>query len=253
MPGFELSVDQGLARLVLSKARGNAIDEPLLLDMRDELQRLGRDPTVHGLLLGSAHPKLFSPGLDLVALADYDLPALLRFLEVFDEVVALLHGFPRPVVAAITGSAVAGGCVFAMCADVRIMATGDARIGLNEAKVGVALPYGVTRLLCATVPPQQLTRMALLGANYNAEEALAAGLVDQAVPAAEVVPAAEALLRDLLQREPAALSLTKAWLRAPVLEAMRTAGAAHRQQFAECWFSPGTQARIRAITASLRK
>ncbi|MSR74328.1 MAG: enoyl-CoA hydratase/isomerase family protein [Planctomycetes bacterium] len=253
MAGFEVSVDQGLARLVLNKARGNAIDEPLLLDLQAELHRLGRDPTVHGLLLASGHAKLFSPGLDLVALTDYDAPMLLRFLTLFDEVVALLHGFPRPVVAALSGSALAGGCVFAMCADVRIMAKGDARIGLNESKVGVALPYGVTRLLCAVVPPQQLTRMALMGVNYSADEALAAGLVDQAVPAAEVLPACETLLRELLQREPAALSLTKSWLRAPVLESMRAAGAEHRRQFAECWFSPGTQARLRSIIASLRK
>jgi enoyl-CoA hydratase/carnithine racemase len=95
--------------------------------------------------------------------------------------------------------------------------------------------------------------MALLARNYEPAEALAAGLVDQLAGADAVESTAESLLRELLDCEPAALSLTKSWLRAPVIEAMRQSGLAERQQFAECWFSPGTQARMRAILAGLKK
>lgn len=253
MAGIEVTLHQGLARLNLNKARGNALDAPVLAEMRAALAELGRDPAVHGLLLSSGHAKLFSPGLDLVALTDYDRNAMLAFLELFDTVVTELYAFPRPVGAALAGSALAGGCILALCADLRVMAESGAVIGLNEAKVGVALPFGVTRLLAASVSPRELTRMALQARNYNPAEALAAGLVDQLAPPAGVIPATEALLRELLDREPGALSLTKAWLRAPVIEAMRGSGLAERQQFVECWFSPGTQARMREILAGLKK
>jgi len=253
MAGIEVTIQQGLARLCLNKGRGNALDEPVLQELRTALGDLGRDPSVHGLLLTSGHPKLFSPGLDLVALAEYDRSALLRFLELFDGTVTDLYAFPRPVAAAMRGSALAGGCILALCADLRVMADANVVLGLNEARVGVALPFGVTRLLAASVAPRELTRMALLARNYEPAEALAAGLVDQLAGADAVESTAESLLRELLDREPAALSLTKSWLRAPVIEAMRQSGLAERQQFAECWFSPGTQARMRAILAGLKK
>jgi enoyl-CoA hydratase/carnithine racemase len=93
---------------------------------------------VRGVLLCSAHPKLFCPGLDLLSLESYDAPALTRFMLRFAEMVWALFDLPKPLVAAVSGHAVAGGCILALTADERILRQG-ASIGLNEVKIGVPL------------------------------------------------------------------------------------------------------------------
>ena len=75
MSGVRLERDGPIAVLRLDKARGNAIDEPLVEALAAAAAELARDPEVRGVLLASAHPKLFCPGLDLVALAEYDRPS----------------------------------------------------------------------------------------------------------------------------------------------------------------------------------
>jgi enoyl-CoA hydratase/carnithine racemase len=168
-----------LAVLRLDKSRGNAIDEELVGELRQACADLEADDGVRGVLLASAHPKLFCPGLDLVSLVEYDRARLQRFMTAFGLMLSALYGLRKPVVAAVSGHAVAGGCILAMAADWRVLRRGGVTIGLNEVKVGVPLPLSVCALLRATVPPGSLSRVALLGRNFADEEALAAGLADE--------------------------------------------------------------------------
>ena len=80
-----------LAVLRLDKARGNAIDEPLALDLVSACRELSGDGELRGVMLASAHPKLFCPGLDLVSLIAYDRPAMERFMASFSEAVLSLY------------------------------------------------------------------------------------------------------------------------------------------------------------------
>jgi enoyl-CoA hydratase len=168
-----------LAVLRLDKPRGNAIDEPLVDALREAVRALGADPAVRGVLLASAHPKLFCPGLDLVTLIDYDRAAMQRFMRRFAEAVWALHGLAKPVVAAVGGHAVAGGCILALTADYRVLRRGGAQVGLNEVRIGLPLPWSVSVLLRTVVPPTALAQVALLGRNFADEEARAAGLADE--------------------------------------------------------------------------
>ena len=139
MSGVRIESQGRLAVLRLSKARGNAIDEPLVEDLARAAVAVAADDGVRGVLLASAHPTLFCPGLDLVALAEYDRGSMERFMTAFAIAVWGLYGLPKPVVAAVGGAAVAGGCILALTADHRVLKRG-APIGLNEVKVGVPLP-----------------------------------------------------------------------------------------------------------------
>lgn len=242
--------DGGLARLRLDKPRGNAIDEALAQDLRAALRDLEADGGVRGVLLCSAHPKLFCPGLDLVSLCEYDRPAMERFLGAFGELVHALYGFPRPLVAALSGHAVAGGCVLALTADLRVLRRG-AQIGLNEVKVGVPLPWSVAALLRASVPPASLTRVALLGENFTDEAALGAGLVHEVAEAAGFEETCLARLSELAERDAHSLTTTKRYLREPVLEVMRAGERERAAEFLDGWFSEGTRERIRGLVASL--
>ena len=140
---------------------------------------LAQDDGVGGVLLASAHPKLFCPGLDLVALvglrprrdgALHDSPSRERS--------GPSTGSRSPCVAAVNGRRGRGRLHPRAVADYRVLRRG-APIGLNEVKVGVPLPWSVTRLLRASVPAPALARIALLGRNFADEEAVAVGLAEQ--------------------------------------------------------------------------
>ena len=251
MTGVRIERDGRLAVLRLDKARGNAIDEPLAEALAQAAAELARDDGVFGVLLASGHPKLFCPGLDLVALAAYDRPAMERFMTTFGITLWALYGLAKPVVAAVSGAAVAGGCILALCADHRVLRRG-APIGLNEVKLGVPLPWSVTCLLRASVPPQALARIALLGRNFVDEEALAAGLADELAQGEGFEAACRARLEEFMEKDSRALATTKAWLRERVLAEMMALERERLPAFLDGWFSPGTQERIKSTVASLK-
>ena len=239
MSGVAIERQGRLAVLRLAKARGNAIDEPLVEALARAAAEAASDPGVRGVLLASAHPKLFCPGLDLVALAGYDRASMERFMTAFAVAVWALYGLPKPVVAAVSGAAVAGGCILALTADHRVLKRG-APIGLNEVKVGVPLPWTVTRLLRATAHPDALSRIALLGRNFTDEEAVGVGLADEIAEAEGFEATCLARLQEYAEKDPLALATTKAWLREGVLAEMMARESERVPAFLDGWFSPGT-------------
>ena len=238
--------------LTLDKSRGNAIDPPLVEALIDSARQLGGDGEVRGVLLASAHPKLFSPGLDLVTLVEFDRPAMQHFMLRFAEMVSTLYALPKPLVAAVSGHAIAGGCILALTADWRLLARG-AQIGLNEVKVGVPLPWSVAILLKASVPPQALARVALLGRNFADEDALAAGLADELAAGDGFHAASLARLEEFAEKDSASFAGIKSNLREANLASMRAEESARLGAWLDGWFSEPTQTRIRATVASITK
>ena len=253
MAGIRREREGPLAVLRLDKSRGNAIDEGLVGELRQACADLEADDSVRGVLLASAHPKLFCPGLDLVSLVEYDRARLQRFMSAFGLMLSALYGLRKPVVAAVSGHAVAGGCILAMAADWRVLRRGGVSIGLNEVKVGVPLPLSVTTLLRATVPPGSLSRVALLGRNFADEEALAAGLADELADGQSFERTCLARLQEFAEKDPYSLAVTKTYLRADALRQMKAEGPVAAAEWLDGWFSPGTQARIHATVASLTR
>ena len=251
MPTVRLERKGSLAVLRLDKKRGNAIDGPLVEDLLAAAQDLAEDGDVKGVLLASAHPKLFCPGLDLVTLVEMDRPALEAFMLRFSAMVTALYSLPKPMVAAVAGHAVAGGCVLALTADWRVLAP-EAQIGLNEVKVGLPLPWSVALLLKASVAPSVLSRVALLGDNVAGEEALAVGLADELAGTEGFEKTCLERLAAFADRGSRALATTKRYLRSSVLAEMRAREGPLIDEFLDAWFSADTQERIRAIVEKLR-
>ena len=115
-----------------------------------------------------------------------DRPELGRFMEKFAACLLQLYRFPKPMVAAMSGHTLAGGAVLSLAADWRILQTG-AMIGLNELKVGVPLPFGVSMILRDAVISPRLEEVALFGRNYKDEDALASGLAHEICPAGQLM------------------------------------------------------------------
>jgi enoyl-CoA hydratase len=250
--GVRLERHGPLVVLRLDKSRGNAIDEPMVEALGRAVDEIAADHAVRGVLLASAHPKLFCPGLDLVTLVEYDRPAMERFFTRFEDATIALYSLRKPVVAAIGGAAVAGGCILALTADHRVLRRGST-IGLNEVRIGVPLPGWVITMLRTSTSPTAFARVGLLGQNFTDEEAREAGLVHEVLPAEGFATAAAARLEDLASRDPVALGTTKAWLRQPALREMEDRRAERRAEFLDAWFSPATQENLRKMVDSLTR
>jgi len=251
--GVRIEKQGPLAVLRLDKARGNAIDETLVDELMAAGTTLEADPAVRGVLLASAHPKLFCPGLDLVGLLEYDRPSMQRFMGKFAALVWGFYGLRKPVVAAVSGHAIAGGCILALTADHRVLARGGVQIGLNEVRIGVPLPWSVAVLLRATVPAGALARVALLGRNFADDEALQAGLADELADATGFEDFCLKRLEEFAEKDPTGVGTTKAWLRADALREMQKEEGRLSRDWLDAWFSDATRARIREIVAGLGK
>lgn len=249
---IRLQRDGAIATLRLDKPHGNAIDPDLVRELTAVGREMAQDEGVRGVMLASAHSKVFCPGLDIPTLLEFDRATLTDFMRSFARALWGLYGLEKPTVAALAGHAVAGGCVLAMTADWRVLRRG-ARIGLNEVKVGVPLPWSVALLLHDRVPNRAHSAVALLGRNFQDEGATEAGLADElAADAASTEAQARERLAEFVDKDVSAFAATKRYLRRDALARMQAEEDTRVDDFVNCWFSPSAQARLREVAARLK-
>ena len=248
---LETHAENGLVRVYLNRDHGNAINDDLVADLTATFRRLDNDDSVRGVLLG-ARGKLFSPGLDLQELVPLDRSQMERFLERFNACIMALYTFSKPMVAALHGHAVAGGCVLALTADWRVLHE-EKLIGLNEVRVGVPFPFGVSMLLRESVPQRHLTEIALFGNNHRGEDAVRVGLVHETHGSDGFEEHAMERLQTLADKDAGAFAVTKRYLRSATVERILSDEARLAVDFIDRWFSPSTRAKVEAIVEELNK
>ena len=133
-----------------------------------------------------------------------------RYLTKFTDFYTDLFVFPKPVIAALNGHTIAGGCMIATACDYRIMVTGKPRISLNEITFGSSVFAGSVDMLKACVGPQNAESILYSGGMYSAEQALDLGLVHQISSEADLLPDSEASCRKFCRRQRSGLSKHKA-------------------------------------------
>jgi enoyl-CoA hydratase len=163
-----------------------------------------------------------------------------------------LFAFPKPVVAAVNGHAIAGGCVMACAADYRMMARAPGRIGIPELLVGVPFPVVPLEIMRFAAPRQYLQALAYRGLTLTADLAMQHGLVDAVVDGERLLDDAVAVAESLAAIPSAAFSLTKLQVRAPTRRRMR-AGETVDAAVQDAWASPEALSAIRDYVARTLK
>lgn len=143
-----------------------------------------------GALLITGRAGFFSGGLDLKALPTLDRAAQLVFFHRYARLMLRMWAFPRPTVAAVTGHALAGGAILALTADVRLMADGPFRFGLNEVAIGLPLPSFAMELARAALAGTTLIEATAHGRVFGAQEARDRGIVEALMAPDALLPAA---------------------------------------------------------------
>lgn len=248
MSGFvRLEREDTVARLTLQRGKVNAIDDELVEELRHVLARVKRDAEARAVVLGGSGP-FFSFGFDIPKFLDYSRQQFTAFLEAFTELYTYLFTYPKPVVAAVNGHAVAGGCMLALACDRRVMAEGGAKIALNELGFGATVPAGSVEMLRFAAGDRNAAEVLYSAAMFTAERALSLKLVDEVAPAEKVQHEALRLARALGKQPARAFASIKAQLRGMVADEMRRREPASIAEFVDIWYSEETWETLQTIT-----
>ena len=190
-----LEKQDSIGHIVLDRPPANSYDKAFMDELDAAIDDAGRDDAVKAILLRSASEKFFSAGADVSVFAKSDLDVQTAFVARANEAMGKLESTPKVVVAAINGHCLGGGLEIALCCDFRVAAEGSYRIGLPEVTLGLLPGTGGTQRLPRLIGKQKALDLLLRGTTLSPQDALAAGIVDEVVPAAELVDKAVERLR----------------------------------------------------------
>jgi enoyl-CoA hydratase/carnithine racemase len=241
---IDLSFQDTVAVVKLDRAVTNALSLKLIEELAAALSKLGSDPGVQGLVLSSSNDKFFSIGLDLAELLGLPRDDFESFYCTFSETCMQLYTLPKPTVAAITGHAVAGGCILALCCDYRFIAAGRKLMGLNESKLGVPVPYLADCVLQGLVGTRKARDVVELGEFYGPDDSHKMGMVDEVVALDQVLPRSVERVRQLAAMPRQAYAIIKRNRIASTEERIRAHWEEKQQAFIDCWYGPEARQRL---------
>ncbi|MGW2206137.1 enoyl-CoA hydratase/isomerase family protein [Streptomyces sp. NPDC001774] len=202
-----LEVAEGVGTIRLDRPPMNALD----IAVQDRLRELAEEVTdrddVRAVILYGGE-KVFAAGADIKEMQVMDHAAMVKRSRALQDSFTAIARIPKPVVAAITGYALGGGCELTLCADYRIAAD-NAKLGQPEILLGLIPGAGGTQRLARLIGPSKAKDLIFTGRMVKADEALSLGLVDRVVPAAEVYEQAHAWAAKLAQGPAIALRAAK--------------------------------------------
>jgi len=237
---------EGIAGIELNRGPVNALSPAVLMGLVEMLAEMEADDSVRAVVLSSPF-KVFSAGLDLKEMQDFDIAQQHAIVEALNLGFLALFAFPKPVVAAVGGAAIAGGLFFVLGSDIRV-AGPRARFGLAEVRVGADFPVCPMEIARATLDPNTLRRLMLTGQPITAQEARAAGLIDLLEEDAGILlDRALAEARALAELPSLAYASVKRQIRGPAIAAIEAAMAQGANAPEGGWFNAQTRDAMRRM------
>jgi enoyl-CoA hydratase len=240
----------GVIIVELAHGKVNALDVEFLKTIRSTFAGLSEDAVVSAVVLSAKGPA-FSAGVDLRRVIDEGKAYTRELIEALHATLIEVFSFPKPVVAAVNGPAIAGGCVLACACDRRI-ASEKARIGASELVVGVSFPATALEILRAA-SPTHADEIVFEGRVYEATDAVSVGLIHEVVAPDALVDHAVEVAASLGSIQEEAFRLAKEQLRRPALDLMRSGASKIDAAVTRQWEMPDTRDRIAEQLDRLKK
>jgi enoyl-CoA hydratase len=201
---FDLS--NGIARVTINRPdKLNALNATVISELADAVTRIETDAAVRGVILTGSGQKAFVAGADIAELtAQTPMEGKARSI-VGQQVFRRLEHCGKPVIAAVNGFALGGGCELAMACHIRVAAE-HAKFGQPEVKLGIGPGYGGTARLPRLIGKGRALELLLTGGMIDAAEAHRIGLVNRVVPGDKLLAESETLLRTILENGPLAIA-----------------------------------------------
>ena len=182
-----LERQDSIGHIVLDRPPANSYDKTFMDELDAAVDEAHRDDAIKAIVVRSANERFFSAGADVSVFAKSGLDEQNAFVVCANEAIGKLESTPKVAIAAINGHCLGGGLEIALCCDFRIAAEGTYRIGLPEVTLGLLPGTGGTQRLPRLIGRQKALDFMLRGATMPPQDALAAGIVDEVVPAAQLL------------------------------------------------------------------
>jgi len=246
--------DGSVAVVTMARGKANALNEPMVDELNQAIADAASDGSVRAVVLAGSGARFFSGGFDVAEVFAYDRHRMTEFFGRFIDLYEATYHMSKPVVAAVTGHAYAGGAILAVACDFRVMAEGEFGFAVNEINLGFMLPSGMIRMVIDAVGFRQGFEMLLTGRSISPATALQIGLAVEIAKSESVVERALDHARTLAEKPPSAFAGVKRSLRS--ISAGASTGISDREtlaDFIDQWFSPEAEERKGALIKSLER
>ena len=212
-------LNEGVATIAMDDGKVNAMSLNMIATLNRMIDRAEADRAAIALVGRSG---VFSAGFDLATLGAKNADSRSMVKAGF-ELAERMLSFPRPIVIACTGHAIAMGVFLVLCADYRIGADGAFKLGPNEVAIGLTMPYFAIEICRQRLAPAHFHRALINAEPYSPSAAVAAGFLDQVIPAEGLLSVAQGVATQLAKLDAVAFRETKLRVRAQALAAIRDA------------------------------
>lgn len=206
---IDYTVDETIAVITINRPKYlNALNTEVFLELNEAIDRIEKDSSIQAVVVTGAGDKAFVAGADIAEMQNKNVLEAREFSTLGNKIMLKLENLTRPVIAAVNGYALGGGCEVAMACDIRI-AGNNAKFGQPEVGLGIIAGFGGTQRLIRLVGAGIAKEMLYTGEMINAERAYEIGLVNRIVDSTEVLPEAKKLAQTIAAKSPLGVSFTK--------------------------------------------
>jgi 3,2-trans-enoyl-CoA isomerase len=241
-----ISQQDAVATMTLSRGKVNALNESVVEELHSTLANLENDQSIKAIIL-TGQGKFFSFGFDIPEFLNYSKEEFSRYLTKFTALYTYMFLYPKPIVAALNGHTIAGGCMLALACDYRVMVSEKAKISLNEIAFGSSVFAGSVEMLRFWVGNRNATTVLYSGKMYNPEEAKELGLVDAVITESNLISEARAAATALGNKAHPAFRSIKALLRKSLAAEMQPREKESVREFVDIWYSESTWENLNKI------
>lgn len=201
-----LSEEEGILLVTINREKAlNALNKKIIQELATLFEEDAPKRPIKGVILTGAGDKAFVAGADIKELLDLDIQTAKQLSRRGKDIFSRIEQFPKPVIAAVNGYALGGGCELAMACHMRL-ASESAYFGLPEVKLGIIPGYGGTQRIVQYVGKSKALELMMTGDMINAEEAFRLGLVNHILPAEELLEKARSIIHKIARQGPLAIA-----------------------------------------------
>lgn len=252
MSYIRTETSEELLIITMARAKANALNAEMVEQMNEAIENAAGDAGVRGVVIASNQARFFSGGFDATEVFYYDQETMREFFGRFIDLYEAMINLPKPVVAAISGHAFAGGAVLALASDARVMCEGPFGFALNEINLGLALPPGMIRMAAAAVGPVKAREMVLQGMTFTPRQSLDAGLASEIAEPEAVLERSINLARELAAKPPLTFARIKRSYNEVTGRVAPGGDRSYLNDFLEHWFSAESKHYRQTLIDSLR-
>jgi enoyl-CoA hydratase len=245
-----VSIEQGICLIVINRPKAlNALNSETLLEIRSAVKEAEDKQEVQAVILTGAGDRAFVAGADIAQMNGLDTLSGRKMALLGQQVFSEIENLDKPVIAAVNGFALGGGCELAMACDIRI-ASENAKFGQPEVNLGIIPGFGGTQRLPRLIGKGRAKYYIYTGELMSAHEAFITGLVNKVVPAGELLNTARQVATTIMSKAPVAVQMAKQAINNGMDVDLDSGIAYEAEAYSTCF---GTSDRVEGMNAFLEK